>query len=721
MNNKPKFTLCVLVLVACQAAYAKDEAKKSASDEKPIDLEEIIVVGERPAYAISVKDQVTPEEITQKQSQVSDTAQLLENTPGISLQGGGGVSSLPILHGLNDDRVKIDVNGMTVNSSCPNHMTPALANIDRSNISTITVLQGVTPVSMGGDSIAGTISVQSLDPVFAEPGQKFLLTGNASPFYRSNGDAFGGSIAAGIANKNARLDFTGSDTQRRNYRDGNGKIVKSSSYENQNYAAALSFKFDDHLLEIKGGQQHIPFEGFPSARMDLTNNDSIFGNVHYKGAFAWGNLDSKLYLENNSHAMDFGPDRKAPEPMPMETRGRNFGYKLQAELPFGEKDHTFRFGNEFHFSEIDDFWPPTSPLQSMMGPNTFINLNNATRDRVGTYAELEMNWSSQWKGMLGLRYDHTMTDTGDVQGYNNITADYFQALQFNSLNHDRHFDAVDVTALVQFTPNQWSQYDFGYARKNRAPSLHQLYVWSTSPMPMTMNGSFSDGNGYVGDIDLDLETAHNFTFTADFYDPKADAWSVKVTPYFSYVENFIDVDRCDTCRQPNNGFYYLRFANHDAFLWGVDVSGRADLYKNKTFGEFSTHSIMSYVRGQRTEGGNLYHMMPFNIKLGLDHELAGWKSAFEMQFVGVKDYVQAIRNELTTPSYILLNAKTGYQWKNLSIDVGLDNILDKQYYYPVSGVYIGDQNAMTLASSRPNTQNLPGLGRSVYVGVTVNY
>ena len=274
---------------------------------------------------------------------------------------------------------------------------------------------------------------------------------------------------------------------------------------------------------------------------------------------------------------------------------------------------------------------------------------------------------------------------------------------------------------MQFTPNQWSQYDFGYARKNRAPSLHELYTWSTSPMPMTMNGSFSDGNGYVGDMNLNPETAHNITFTADFYDPKADAWSIKVTPYFSYVENFIDVDRCVTCRQPNNGFYYLRFANHDAFLWGVDVSGRADLYKNKTFGEFSTHSIMSYVRGQRTEGGNLYHMMPFNIKLGLDHELAGWKSAFEMQFVDVKDYVQAIRNELTTPSYILLNAKTGYQWKNLSIDVGLDNILDKQYYYPVSGVYIGDQNAMTLASSRPNTQNLPGLGRSVYVGVTVSY
>lgn len=721
MSNKPLFILGVLVFAACQAAYAKDEAEKSASDEKPIALEDITVVGEEPAYALSVNDEIKAEKIIRKSAQVSDTAQLLEDTAGMSLQAGGGVSSLPIMRGLNDTRIKIDVNGMTVNSICPNHMNPALSYIDRTNIGSITILQGVTPVSMGGDSIAGTISVQSPDPVFAEPGKKLLLTGKASSFYRSNGDAFGGSIAAGIANENVRLDYTGSDTQRRNYRDANGNVIQSSSFENQNHAAALSFKFDDHLLEIKGGQQHIPFQGFPTARMDLTNNDSIFGNVHYKGLFDWGSLDSKLYLENTSHSMDYGSDRTAPEPMPMETRGKNFGYKLQAEMPFGEKDNTFRFGNEFHSSEIDDFWPPTSTFASMMGPNTFINLNNATRDRVGTFAEVEMNWSSQWKSMLGLRYDHTMSDTGDAQAYNNITADYFQAIAFNNLSHKRNFDTFDVAALMQFTPNHWSQYDFGYARKNRAPSLHELYPWSTSPMPMTMNGSFSDGNGYVGDINLKPETAHNITLTADFYDPKSDAWSIKVTPYFSYVENFIDVDRCSTCRQPNNGFYYLRFANHDARLWGVDVTGRADLYKSKTFGEFSAHSIMSYVRGQRMDGENLYHMMPFNLKLSLDHEREGWKNTLEMQYVDTKDDVQAVRNELKTSSYFLLNAKTGYQWKHLSIDVGLDNILDKQYFYPTSGVYIGDQDAMTLASSRPKTQNLPGLGRTVYVGLTVTY
>lgn len=221
-----------------------------------------------------------------------------------------------------------------------------------------------------------------------------------------------------------------------------------------------------------------------------------------------------------------------------------------------------------------------------------------------------------------------------------------------------------------------------------------------------MNGWFGDGNGYVGNIDLKPETAHTVSFTAAFEDVNEGLWEVKATPYFTYVENFIDVDRCPNvfgmidmaCSAANqtaaNKFVYLQFANHDARLWGIDVSGRADVYSDKTFGDFSTHAVMSYVRGERMDGGNLYHMMPFNTKLSLDHKLSGWQSALEMQFVDGKDYVQAVRNETRTPSYILLNARTGYEWKKVRLDVGLDNVLNKQYFQPLGGTYLGDRFGM---------------------------
>lgn len=36
----------------------------------------------------------------------SDTAHLLQNIPGLSLYGAGGVSSLPAIHGMADDRIR---------------------------------------------------------------------------------------------------------------------------------------------------------------------------------------------------------------------------------------------------------------------------------------------------------------------------------------------------------------------------------------------------------------------------------------------------------------------------------------------------------------------------------------------------------------------------------------------------------------------------------------
>jgi len=737
-------------------------------------LEKVIVTGKFPSVKNLGASEMEADILDSKRAAISDTAKLLEDTPGVSLYGAGGVSSLPVIHGLNDDRVKIDINGMTLTSACANHMNPPLSYIDRSNIGKITILTGVTPVSLGGDSLGGTISIQTPEPVFAEPGKDILLDGSASSFYRSNGDAFGGSIAAGVANQNVRLDYTGSHTESRNYRDGNDQAVQSSAYENQNHSAALSFKTDDHLVVIRGGQQHMPFQGFPNQRMDLTNNDSIFGNITHKGTFDWGNLESKFYIESTQHSMDIGQDKHkqfldgtvsggtfAPpnDQMPMETRGRNLGYKIQAEIPFSERD-TFRIGNEYHNNRLNDFWPavhsnltgPTPPgAYWMMAPQTYININNGERERIGTFGEWEAQWNTQWKSMLGLRYDHTGTDTGNVQPYNpnllgtsaaapdaaGARTDLNAANAFNARDHKRNNDTFDVTALVQYTPNDMSQYELGYARKNRAPNLYERYTWGARNMDMAMIGWHGDGNGYIGNMDLTEETAHTVSFTAAFHEPKSSLWEFSATPYFTYVNNFIDADRCRsasiatasgckaTPQTATNSFVYLQYANHDARLWGADVSGRAQLYKDNKLGEFATHTTMSYVRGERMDGGNLYHMMPFNMKLSLDHRLSNWQSALEMQFVDSKSDVQAIRNETQTPSYVLLNARTGYEWGKVRLDVGLDNVLDKQYYQPLAGAYLGDRYGMNPTAPAnvtvPWGRNVAGMGRSAFVGITIKY
>jgi len=69
----------------------------------------------------------------------SDTAELLQEVPGVSLVGAGGVSSLPAIHGLADDRLRVKVDGMDLIAACPNHMNPALSYLDLSQVGTLRV------------------------------------------------------------------------------------------------------------------------------------------------------------------------------------------------------------------------------------------------------------------------------------------------------------------------------------------------------------------------------------------------------------------------------------------------------------------------------------------------------------------------------------------------------------------------------------------------------
>jgi hypothetical protein len=79
----------------------------------------------------------------------------------------GGVSSLPSVHGLADDRLRIQVDGMDLVSACGNHMNPPLSYIDPTRVGSVRLFAGITPVSVGGDSIGATIQVESPAPEFA--------------------------------------------------------------------------------------------------------------------------------------------------------------------------------------------------------------------------------------------------------------------------------------------------------------------------------------------------------------------------------------------------------------------------------------------------------------------------------------------------------------------------------------------------------------------------
>ncbi len=715
----------------------------------------------------------------------SDTAALLDNIPGVNTYSAGGVSSLPTIHGLADDRLRIKVDGMDLIASCPNHMNSPLSYTTPNNLSSLKVYTGVAPVSLGGDSIGGVIIANTKEPEFAAPGAAMITKGNLGTFYRSNGDSWGLNAGVSFATDNLSFSYAGSTAESKNYKAGGGyrkftvidntsqssnlsvNEVGSTAYKTRNHQINLALKGDDRLLEAKISYQDIPYELYPNQRMDMLDNQQTRFSLRYLANYNWGNLEARAYHEKVDHFMDFGKDKiynygsllntYPVNGMPMYTKGKTDGASVKAEFIQSEKN-LIRSGLELQRYRLDDWWPPApdcgytngvANCTGGMAPNTFWNINNGQRDRAAIFGELETKWTTEWKSLLGLRYEHVSADTGNIQGYNSTmytTSSLGTLAQFNSANLKRNNDNVDVSALANFTPDQEKTFEFGYSRKVRSPNLYERYSWSRSAMALEMNNFVGDGNGYLGNPDLKPETAHTLSAIGDWH-AENRSWEVKVSPYFTYIDNYIDAVQWDrtnnvayTTQQSN--FVVLKYQNQSARIWGADISAKMALTQN-SFGDWGLRGFVSYLDAKNLDtGSGLYNRMPPNGKLALSHKLGDWESAFEIVGVQSKDDVSTPRNEIKTPGYGLLNFKTSYTWKNIRFDAGVDNILDKLYYLPLGGAYTGEGATMSLnkeagsiAYAMPNGQGsyglsgttsmwgtqVPGMGRSAFVGVNISF
>ena len=750
------------------AAIAALSFSAFAADEVVV-LPEVVVKGSGDSAQSPLNESKMDAETLQSlRPATSDTARLLGDLPGVSLYGAGGVSSLPAIRGLADDRLRIKVDGVDLVAACPNHMNSPLSYIDPTAVTEARVFAGVTPVSVGGDSIGGSIVVESAPPEFARPGQGKLLKGEAGAFYRSNGNAVGGNLSATLASEQFSFSYTGAVAQSDNYTAGDdfktytftGRAghtldtdeVGSTAYKTINQAVTLAWKGDDDQIEFRYGHQYIPYENYPNQRMDMTDNTSDQFNLAYTGYRDWGKLMARAWYEHTEHEMDFGGDKRfwyAPGKsgdingtpcspigpscaagMPMYTDGKNSGLNCATDIMLNPRD-TLKVGAEYQAYRLDDWWPPSG---AGMWPGTFWNIKDGERDRYAVFGEWEARHNAQWSSVLGLRHETVRMDAGDVRGYDPTTNGMGMmahnqkrdADAFNAQSHDKTDHNWDLTALARFTPDATQTYEAGIAQKTRSPNLYERYTWSTWSMAAVMNNFVGDGNGYVGDIDLKPEVAHTISLAADWHDAGSKTWNLRIAPYYTHVRDYIDARCLPGTICTDNKFNVLQYVNQSARLYGVDISGKALLARTKSYGDFSLGGVLNYVRGEnRDTNDDLYNIMPLNAKLALTHKLGRWTNIVEGQFVAAKDDVSDVRNEIETGGYSLFNLRSSYEWDQVRLDFGIENLFDRDYDLPLGGAYLGQGTTMSINPHNGNYPQwgtpVPGMGRSIYAGVNVKF
>jgi iron complex outermembrane recepter protein len=707
----------------------------------------------------------------------SDAAGLLRDVPGVSLYGAGAVSSLPAINGLADDRLRIKVDGMDLIASCPNHMNPALSYVDPSNLESLTVYAGIGPVSLGGDSIGGSIIAETRAPEFAAAGQGNLAKGELGAFYRSNNDARGGNASATFATENFSISYNGARSEANNYIAGRnfktytatGRAgermdrdeVGSTGYKTDNHSLGIALRGGNHLFEARLGYQNMPEQLYPNQRMDLLDNEQKRLNLRYLGQFDWGRLEARAYQEKVDHFMDFGDDKRwwygaasggagAIDPvacgamsatcaqgMPMYTESKTSGFSLKADVAVGQND-LLRVGSEFQRYRLDDWWPASG---SGMWPGTFVNIDDGERDRTALFGEWESHPNTQWTTLVGVRYERVSMDAGNARGYNPATDGmapmfHFQKRDgdaFNASDRSRRDNNWDLTALARYAANAGLNIEFGLARKVRSPSLYEAYPWSTWQMAALMNNFVGDGNGYVGNPDLKPEKAHTLSATFDWH--AADRrWEFKATPFYTHVSDYIDAIQWNSATNTprttpqRDQFTVLRYTNQSARLYGLNLAGQMPL-ASTGIGDLGLKGLLSYTHGtNRDTGDGLYNIMPLNAKLTLTQKTGGWDNALELIGVAAKQRISDARNEMKTSGYSLVNLRGSYSWQRVRLDFGVENLFDRYYEMPLGGAYVGQ--GTTMSASANNVPNgivplwgtpVPGMGRSLYAGINVKF
>lgn len=710
---------------------------------------------------------VSPSRLLIQRAASSDTAGLLADVPGAGLNAAGGVSSLPSLHGLADDRLRIKVDGMDLIASCPNHMNSPLSYIDPAQVGSLDVYPGISPVSAGGDSIGGSILVESSAPEFAQPGQGAINKGEVGAFYRSNNRARGLNLSATHATEQFHIRYSGATSQADNYKAGGdfknykftGRIghtldrdeVGSTAYETRNHALSLAFKNDDQLFEARLGVQDMPYQLYPNQRMDLLDNQQKSLNLRYLGQLDWGTLELRGYHETVDHLMDFGDDKRywygadsgggmvvngkpcgaisatCAQGMPMNTEGKTTGFSAKGDIRLAGQD-LLRVGGDLQRYRINDWWRPSG---SGMYPGTFWNIRDGQRDRAALWSEWEAHPSAQWMTLVGARVERVKMDAGKAVGYNPAGMGYQarDANAFNAQDRQRTDHNTDLSAIARFTPSEQQDIEFGFAHKERSPNVYERFPWSTWQMAALMNNFVGDGNGYVGNLNLKPEKANTLSATFDWHAADRN-WGFKATPYYTEVSDYIDAVQWDAVNNRpattpvKNRFSVLKYTNQSARIVGLDLSGHLPLAQT-AWGDWGFKGLLNYTRGtNRDTGDGLYNTMPLNARLALTQKSGGWDNSIELVAVKSKTHVSSMRNEVKTPGYGLVNLRASYSWTTVRVDFGIENLFDKLYGLPTGGAYVGQGTTMTnpMLPNYPQWGTaVPGVGRSLYAGLNVKF
>jgi iron complex outermembrane receptor protein len=189
-------------------------------------------------------------------------------------------------------------------------------------------------------------------------------------------------------------------------------------------------------------------------------------------------------------------------------------------------------------------------------------------------------------------------------------------------------------------------------------------------------------------------------------------WTAQAKGFYSDLTDYI--------YQENNAAAYRTYTNIDAHIYGGDATVGAEL----AYG-FSCDGGVAYQRGLKDSypdnntDEDLGQMAPLKTRLALSYDDrkpfgqddAGLSGTLEWVHSAAAERVDVDAGEKALPAWDIMNARMGYRFKRLQLNVGIDNLFDREY--TVANSYEWD--VIGGSGANPAIVNEPG--RFFYAGL----
>jgi hemoglobin/transferrin/lactoferrin receptor protein len=702
---------------------------KTDSVPKTIPIGEVVVSANKVEENIrNVSRQIqTVSESEIKYLNFRNTADALQDkalvTVQKSQQGGGS----PVIRGFESSRVLIIVDGVRMNNLIfrAGHLQNIMT-VDENILDKAEVLYGPASTVYGSDALGGVINLITQGPKVrdangpAASGDAFMRysTVNNEKKVHVNLNLGGKKLASLTsftfsnfgdlkmgAKRNRNNDFFGGRpyyTERINGKDSLVKntdslVQKFSGYKQLDMMQKILYKQSNKIKHLVNFQysttSDIPrYDRFTDPQGDglkyaewyygpqqrILTGYNFFGN----NLFAGQNLHAGLHyqdVQESRHQRGFG--KSSLQHRIEDVNVVNLNADLNTKIGRGQLQYGFE-------AEFDKLKSTAEAENIVTGNKTPLDTRYPNGENTMYHTDLYATYELVIKGQLALNAGLRI---GRYVLHSSINDTTFFRLPYADI--DQKNNTYSGSAGVAYNPNKNLKFVFNLSSGYRVPNFDDSKIFETAPGSLIVPNS-------------DLKPEKTLTVDAGFTLWSSDRIKLESTVFYTRLYDAIVTTNYTFNGQDSvlyDGILSKVTANQN--MRKAIILGYSGNLKVNLVNKFWMYGSISYTKGNIITDSTDYpldHISPVYGNFGLRYESKRWFMDFSFLFNGKKDisdyYLNGEDNEQYAPlggmpAWYTLNLKTSFLLnKHLTLQAGIENIMDIQYRTFASGINAPGRN-----------------------------